>query len=353
MKSSAEDASIRLCLLLYSSGHSMNNVEQRRSFYGKVSQISSEMESYDKVIVSRSQGDGITWQYSSDLDVLLFIPHYICNNDPYNAHAVSKGKTVFKINNTHFGYCTLELTQRGLCELHMITNSLVQLNGNIFLSSSMFIATYTPINNAIQTWPAKTAQFFGQLIVDYVGTFTCECQHILQKWVSRYRKYDWPPQSIRQTITRMYGNLVAKGMHGSDTEHLEWRYCFNEIESLLVECLTDTQIKLYMMLKIINQDIIKKTRVFNIIFHFEEHCVLVGRNIRTTHVSRWNFDHLDMKIIDAPKASCRTVRFTLLHDTWTKFVGRESKKTRTIATNTDIVWYFEIWSRRFRFMWNH
>jgi len=93
--------------------------------------------------------------------------------------------------------------------------------------------------------------------VDYVGTFTCECQHILQKWASRYRKYDWPPQSIRQTITRMYGNLVAKGMHGSDTEHLEWRYCFIEIESLLVECLTDTQIKLYMMLKIINQDIIK------------------------------------------------------------------------------------------------
>jgi len=40
--------------------------------------------------------------------------------------------------------------------------------------------------------------------------------------------------------------------------HLEWRYCFNEIESLLVECLNDTQIKLYMMLKIINQDIIKK-----------------------------------------------------------------------------------------------
>ena len=53
----------------------------------------------------------------------------------------------------------------------------------------------------------------------------------------------------------MNGNLVSTGMLDSETNQLEWRYCFNEGESLIVESLNDTQIKLYTMLKLINRDI--------------------------------------------------------------------------------------------------
>ena len=57
--------------------------------------------------------------------------------------------------------------------------------------------------------------------------------------------------------THMNGNLVPTGMDDSETEHLEWRYCFNEIESLIVGSLNDTQVKLYKLLNIINNDILK------------------------------------------------------------------------------------------------
>ena len=53
----------------------------------------------------------------------------------------------------------------------------------------------------------------------------------------------------------MKGNLVSTGMFDSETNQLEWRYCFNEGESLIVESLNETQIKLYTMLKLINRDI--------------------------------------------------------------------------------------------------
>ena len=49
----------------------------------------------------------------------------------------------------------------------------------------------------------------------------------------------------------MNGNLVATDMHNSETEDMEWRYCFNEIELLIFGILNDTQVKLYNMLKLL------------------------------------------------------------------------------------------------------
>ena len=51
---------------------------------------------------------------------------------------------------------------------------------------------------------------FTNFMLDFVPTLTCECQHILHEWASRSRKYDWPPQSVRQQITHMNGNLYER-----------------------------------------------------------------------------------------------------------------------------------------------
>ena len=75
--------------------------------------------------------------------------------------------------------------------------------------------------------------------------------NILQTWASRRWKYDWSPLSLRQVIPNMNGNLAATGMHNSETEDLEWRYCFNEIELLIFGILNDTQVKIYNMLKLL------------------------------------------------------------------------------------------------------
>ena len=264
MMSSAEDVSRRLCLLLDNTGHSMYMVKQRRLLYRNISLLLKATNG-KRSIVSGSKGDGISRQFDGDFDLLVVFQHYTCTHDVYSSQAVSGETNVFTIHISHFGYCTLELTRRGKYLCHAIEDSLVVYNGTHFLSSRMFIAEnmVMHIGEVKQTGPAQTVTYGPLIAVDNVPTLTCDCQHILLKWTSRPRKYDWPPLSLRQTISHMNGNLVAKGMKGSETEHLEWRYCFNEIESLILESLNDTQTKLYMMLKIINRDVIQK-HVFSV-----------------------------------------------------------------------------------------
>ena len=264
MKSSAEDVSRRLYLLLDNTGHSMYMVKLRRLLYRNIPLLLKSTNG-TRSIMSGSKGDGISRQCDGDFDLLVVFQHYTCTHDVYSSQAVSGETNVFTIHISHFGYCTLELTRRGKYLCHEIKDSLVVYNGKHFLSSRMFNAEnmVMHIGEVKQTGPAQTVTYGPLIAVDNVPTLTCDCQHILLKWASRPRKYDWPPLSLRQTISHMNGNLVAKGMKGSETEHLEWRYCFNEIESLILESLNDTQTKLYMMLKIINRDVIQK-HVFSV-----------------------------------------------------------------------------------------
>mgnify|MGYP000750698838 CR=1 FL=1 len=220
---------------------------------------------YDNMAVySGSQGEGISKIGESDTDILYLLSGYMCVTNQKVWQRVPSLGTVFTIANTYPGNCTLELARhKGSCH-HAIETSLVIKNGSHFLSSSKFkaaeIGTHTPKEPALaeMTGPALTVTDVCGVMFDFVYTISCECQQILQTWASRRRKYDWPPLSLRQVIPNMNGNLVATGMQNSETEDLEWRYCFNEIEGLIFENLNDTQMKLYNMLKIINNDILKK-----------------------------------------------------------------------------------------------
>ncbi|KAH3868900.1 hypothetical protein DPMN_032055 [Dreissena polymorpha] len=54
------------------------------------------------------------------------------------------------------------------------------------------------------------------------------------------------------------GSFVTPvGFKESEYEHVEWRICFNTGESELVTNLNDTQVKLYVLLKMIKQDLLK------------------------------------------------------------------------------------------------
>ena len=73
----------------------------------------------------------------------------------------------------------------------------------------------------------------------------------------------------------MNGNLAATGMHNSETEDMEWRYCFNEIELLIFGILNDTQVKLYNMLKLL-QTHTEEAILTHFVVYSDEHSVMVG-----------------------------------------------------------------------------
>lgn len=207
-----------------------------------------------------STGEGISKYTESDTDVIFLTSNILCVEDSSSAKLVSEQTTVFAIRNTNPGYCQLELLSQGTINYDEIVDSLVPYNGSQYLSSEILsksLEMQVPGCRNSTTGPAMTASLDYELSVDHVYSLPTDCHDILQKWLTRPRKYDWPPVNIRQAIHNMKGNLVATGMKNSETKHLEWRFCFNELELLLVDSLNDTQIKLYKMLKIVNTDILK------------------------------------------------------------------------------------------------
>jgi len=135
--SSQEEISRCLCQQLEVVGYSLNMAKQRRTYWHELCCLYSYIHK-TKLLLSGSRGDGLTRALKSDSDALLFMKHYICKTKPYCLQVVPSGETVFTIANSHFGYCTLELTRRGTNRHLDIENSLVPLNGKHFLSSRVF-----------------------------------------------------------------------------------------------------------------------------------------------------------------------------------------------------------------------
>ena len=146
----------------------------------------------------------------------------------------------------------MECTRRGPYYTRDVENSLVSFNGRWFFSSHVLIAELKvkTIEETLVTTVAGPAHTSIHVVdgmnVDQIITLTCECEHILQRWTSRPRRYDWPPDLLRQRIT---------------------------YEHLLVGSLNDTQIKLYTLLKITNKDILKP-RGFSLSFFILKNNVL-------------------------------------------------------------------------------
>ncbi|KAH3788601.1 hypothetical protein DPMN_166747 [Dreissena polymorpha] len=110
---------------------------------------------------------------------------------------------------------------------------------------------FNPYARAGPSWP----QSYGPLRVDNVPAIRCYCPGILQKWASRARH--WPSLEIVEKVIAKGAFVTPIGFKGSAHNHVEWRICFNTSEIELVNYLNDTQVKIYILLKMIVNDVLK------------------------------------------------------------------------------------------------
>ncbi|KAH3787321.1 hypothetical protein DPMN_165442 [Dreissena polymorpha] len=90
---------------------------------------------------------------------------------------------------------------------------------------------------------------------DLVHTLHFYCPSILIGWAARHR--NWPSPDVVQEVVSLGAFVSPVGVKGSDNEHVEWRMCFNAGENVLVNNLTETQMKLYVLLKMEKKDVLK------------------------------------------------------------------------------------------------
>lgn len=125
------------------------------------------------------------------------------------------------------------------------------------MSSKEFLRSHKLNEKSNKTSGPAVCGSLQTMDTDTVQTFPCYCPGILDQWIKRPRKHNWPPVQTRHRIANMLTDVVATGISGCSEEELEWRLCFNEIEQLIIECWNDTQTKLFIAMKMIRKDILK------------------------------------------------------------------------------------------------
>lgn len=256
-----EELSRRVCRILDTIGCRHSMIEFRKDAYRQLGMYLTMSDEFQFLSVG-SKGEGMTKWNESDHDMLKVYPAILCVDESVSKEDFPKHTAVFVMNMSHPGYCILEFSGIERITDEIIRKSIVPFQKKSVLSSSEFHAGIEAIPmdkefTMSMTGPALTGEDAYGSSIDVVYGLRSACPTILNKWAHRQRKYDWPPQPVREKILSMTGNLVATGMKGSETKQIEWRLCFNEIELLITESLNDTQHKLYKMLKMIKSDILK------------------------------------------------------------------------------------------------
>ena len=99
----------------------------------------------------------------------------------------------------------------------------------------------------------------GMMEQDYVWAFRHKnVTACLKQWFQRQRWYNWPNKQLMELCMSMGCLLVNVGHRKSDEYDIEWRISFSLQERLLVTNFNSVQLKCFILLKLVQKEIIQK-----------------------------------------------------------------------------------------------
>ncbi|KAH3864947.1 hypothetical protein DPMN_027980 [Dreissena polymorpha] len=213
-------------------------------------------------ITAGSKAEGLTRLYESDTDTIYVLPNAVCLENSFDQSNIPCHITILKMNlqKTSAGYCKVILERLAPVGASAISESLCEHErGSPLLSSELFVTHFRNVHapGAVHYPRAGPSLPYsnGPYKNDRVYAIRCHCPKIMQTWANRTRH--WPPSYIVEKVVAMGAFVTPIGYKGSEHSHVEWRICFNTAETELVNNLNDTQIKLYVLLKMIVKNILK------------------------------------------------------------------------------------------------
>lgn len=255
-------------------GYNSEIIEFRRSYWSWLEKLCTSKEVFGhRFVYLGSKAEGISALFQSDIDQMRIINGIVCSE---NAQSGSKDAALHLETNTSLtpsGYTTLRLNYlqndtifsesshfQAACLSMCKTDS-----GEIYAFSSLFLSALENTHN-FQSSPKYFRFDFqgpaipnsnGYLIHDDVCALSCKNVKILNSFKTRRRNKGWPSNDILQLGLTDDCQLVPVGCKGSSSKGIEWRFCFIETELKLTYSFNETQLKLYIVLKLIAQNILK------------------------------------------------------------------------------------------------
>ncbi|XP_052221710.1 uncharacterized protein LOC127838171 [Dreissena polymorpha] len=260
-----EFASAETCTLMNVLGYGTHIRQARRDAY-KV---------HDKIFTARARGsvtwittgskaEGLTSYLESDRDYMCVTKRVICLEEGVDSSNVPGETNIFRSCSriSYPRHCSLLLERYGTRIPTVVYNALCDDgNGRGLLSSDLYVdqcSNLKPVDGTVQhkrAGPSTPYTVGGNGHEDHVYALHFYCPSILTRWATRPR--NWPSPAVVQEVESLGAFVSPVGVKGSDYEHVEWRMCFNTGENVLVNNLHDTQVKLYVLLKMVKNDVLK------------------------------------------------------------------------------------------------
>ena len=200
-----------------------------------------------------------------DTDVALLLPRMPVITDIANCPS---SNSYLLVPDEQHGYVRLQLVHNGDVQwercpelkVHKYHHLSVDINNRVCLvqNSGSEGLTLTELHRkegpAIHIDPKKDSASS-----DLVYALSCsdwpECAH---EWLSRRRIHGWPSKELIKQCKSL-GFIVVSACHpASDEKQFQWRISFSHQERLLVTQFNSVQLKCYILLKIIKEELIKQ-----------------------------------------------------------------------------------------------
>ncbi|XP_052267828.1 uncharacterized protein LOC127869364 isoform X1 [Dreissena polymorpha] len=265
-----ENASLEISSLMNCLGYGPHIRQARRDAYREFDRlISARWSGKLTLITAGSKAEGLTSVYENDLDVMYVLKGIMCLENGVDSDKLPRETTVFTLNTgvCYHGHSRLNLLERRgdmILSIMLLDSLCEDENGRFLLSSALVVdavnSDWASMPNEIhheRAGPSMPSSK-GQLHTDNVISLRCHCPGILSRWAERTRH--WPPPDIVHKVVTMGSFVTPVGFRGSEYQHLEWRICFNTGENELMSSLNNTQVYIYVLLKMVVKDVLKPVK---------------------------------------------------------------------------------------------
>ncbi|KAH3875292.1 hypothetical protein DPMN_038555 [Dreissena polymorpha] len=263
-----ENASLEMCTLMNCLGYGPPIRQARRDAYREGDRLMNARGTGNiTMITTGSKAEGLTGFYESDVDTMYVVEGIMCLENGVDSDKLPRETTVFTLNTgvCYHGHSRLNLLERrGDIIPSIICDALCEdENGRVLMSSALFVdvakdRTSAPNEIRHERAGPSMPSSSGPFHIDNVFSLRCHCPVILSRWAERTRH--WPPPDIVRKVVTMGSFVTPVGFKGSEYHHLEWRICFNTGENELMSSLKNTQVYIYVLLKMVVKDVLKPVK---------------------------------------------------------------------------------------------
>lgn len=253
MDNSLSEKSMALSHLLDMIGHSRKTIVERRLLYQQMQRCCQTRSSGNVTILLQGQAvDGNATPFESKLKCHILPKDVVCIQP--ETRDFSTGNLVvleFEREHSPSGYVRLKVLHfDGEDHIAVIRKSTFGYHQLVWSSSFVRQMNARYHSNKMLHIALNAKNYIGKIGTYYYGLRCLDvdshtfCEHVTHR-------QNWP--SPRQAV------LVPVGSGESDGSHLEWRVCFNEAEAALMRNLNSVHLKLYRLLRFLNEVIRKQT----------------------------------------------------------------------------------------------